>query len=61
MFEHFGSEKFAEKWEVYAEVIRSLFAEIGNLERSDATFRDSYDYTKQCRKYEADKALNKSN
>lgn len=34
----------SEKWEIYAEVVRNIYCEIGGLEKSDMTLRDSYTY-----------------
>lgn len=34
-----------EKWEIYAEVIRSIYCEIGNLKKSKKSLRDSTQYT----------------
>ena len=38
---HFGKEK----WEIYAEVVRKIYCEIGHFTESDLGFRDSKDYS----------------
>lgn len=43
MFEHF-SNLGKEKWEVYTEVVREIYCEIGGFEKSDKTYRDSQEY-----------------
>lgn len=48
MFNHFGENGAKEKWEVYADVLREIYLEIGKFNKSEATFRDSFDYTKNC-------------
>ncbi len=39
-FSHLGKEK----WEIYAEVVRSMLSEIGNLKLSDKNYRDEKRY-----------------
>lgn len=39
-FTHLGNDK----WEVYAEVVREIYCEIGNFEKSEKTYRDSQIY-----------------
>ena len=39
-YSHFGKEK----WEIYAEVVRKIYSEIGNLEESNLGLRDDKKY-----------------
>jgi len=39
-YTHLGKSK----WEIYSEVVRNIYSEIGNLEKSDKVFRDTLDY-----------------
>lgn len=32
------------KWEVYSEVVRNIYCELGNFEKSDRQFRDTLNY-----------------
>lgn len=41
-YKQFGKEK----WEIYAEVARSIYSEIGNLKKSKKELKDSTRYTK---------------
>ena len=34
-----------EKWEIYAEVVRKIYCEVGGFTESDLGFRDSYEYS----------------
>jgi hypothetical protein len=43
MFNNHYTEK-TEKWEVYAEVVRDIFAELGDFKKSDGTLRDTFVY-----------------
>lgn len=43
MFEHFAKPN-QEKWETFAEVVRDIYAEIGDFEKSNKNFRDSNEY-----------------
>jgi hypothetical protein len=43
MFKHFYTDK-TEKWEVFAEVVRDIYAEIGGFELSDSTLKDVLEY-----------------
>jgi 1-acyl-sn-glycerol-3-phosphate acyltransferase len=42
-YKHYGEEK----WEIYAEVVRDIYCEIGGFEKSDKTFRDTLEYISQ--------------
>jgi lysophosphatidylcholine acyltransferase/lyso-PAF acetyltransferase len=44
MFDKYGDDK-REKWEVFAEVVRSIYKEVGGFELSQKTYKDSLDYT----------------
>jgi lysophosphatidylcholine acyltransferase/lyso-PAF acetyltransferase len=39
-YNHYGQDK----WEIYAEVVRDIYCEIGGFEKSEKTFRDTLDY-----------------
>jgi hypothetical protein len=52
MFKHYNPNGKKEKWEVYADVLRELYLEIGKFKASDATFRDSFEYTRNCGLFE---------
>jgi hypothetical protein len=39
-YQHLGKEK----WEIYAEVVRSIWCEVGEFEKSDKSFRDTLEY-----------------
>jgi hypothetical protein len=43
MFEKY-KDLGTEKWEIYAEVVREMWCEIGGFEKSNKTFRDTLDY-----------------
>ena len=45
MFKHY-SNYGKEKWEIYAEVVRKIYCEIGGFTESDLGYRDSEDYYK---------------
>ena len=49
-FAHFGKEK----WEIYSEVVRKIYCEIGGFTESDLGFRDSKDYSEAMIKGEFD-------
>ena len=45
MYKHYGHYG-KEKWEIYAEVVRKIYCEIGGFTESDLGYRDSEDYYK---------------
>ena len=49
-YRHLGKEK----WEIYAEVVRKIYCEIGGFTESDMGFRDSKDYSEAMIKGEFD-------
>ena len=58
-YSHFGNEK----WEIYAEVVRKIYCEIGGFTESDLGFRDSRDYSEAMiiGKFDYEQILKKSN
>ena len=59
MFEHYSENGKKEKWEVYADVLRNIYLEIGNFKISEATFRESAAYSKMCEEYQKQKKTKK--
>ena len=57
-FQNFGKEK----WEIYAEVVRKIYCEVGGFAESDLGFRDSHDYSEAMIKgeFEYEKIIKKS-
>jgi len=43
MFDNF-SRLGKSKWEIYSEVVRNIYCEVGNFEKSDSQFRDTLNY-----------------
>lgn len=43
MFENY-SQLAREKWQIYAEVVREIYCEVGGFEKSNKTFNDMLDY-----------------
>lgn len=39
-YSHLGKSK----WEIYSEVVRNIYCELGNFEKSDRQFRDTLNY-----------------
>ena len=33
-----------EKWEIYAETVRSIYSEVGNFEKTDMDFKNNHEY-----------------
>ena len=62
MFKNFGNLG-NEKWEIYAEVVRKIYCEIGGFTESDLGYRDSHNYGESLIKgeYDYEKILKKDN
>jgi hypothetical protein len=45
MFKNLYTDK-AEKWEVYAEVVKDIYCEIGGFEKSEASLKEALEYEK---------------
>jgi hypothetical protein len=43
MFKNFYTDK-TEKWEVFAEVVRDVYSEIGGFQKTDSTLKDILEY-----------------
>ena len=57
-FSHFGKEK----WEIYTEVVRKIYCEVGGFKESNLRYRDSHEYYEAMvnGKYESDKIKKKN-
>jgi 1-acyl-sn-glycerol-3-phosphate acyltransferase len=44
MFDNYPNKSITEKWEIFAEVVRDIYCEVGGFQKSDKTLRDSVDY-----------------
>ena len=46
-----------EKWQTFARVIRDIMAEVGNLEKSDLSIEDKFEYKRQVYSSSKDKKM----